>query len=164
MYRDSCSVPGLGRLPGERNGNPFQYSCLENPMDREAWWATVHAVAKSQTWLVTNAHTHTHTHIFNWRIIALEYCVSFCHISTWISHRHTYIPSLLNLSPTSHHSRLAQGSGLISVHHIENSHRLSSFTYGYVYVSMLLSQFVPPSPPPPMSLSLFSMSPLLPCR
>ena len=42
-------IPGLGRSPGEGNGNPLQYSCLENPMDRGAWWATVHEVAKSQT-------------------------------------------------------------------------------------------------------------------
>ena len=48
---DPGSVPGWGRSPGERNGNPLQYSCLENPMDRDAWWATVHGVAKSQTWL-----------------------------------------------------------------------------------------------------------------
>jgi len=39
----------LGRSPGEGSGNPLQYSCLENPMDREAWWATVHAIAKSRT-------------------------------------------------------------------------------------------------------------------
>ena len=43
------SIPGLERSPGEENGNPLQYSCLENPMDRGAWWATVHGVAKSQT-------------------------------------------------------------------------------------------------------------------
>ena len=42
-------TPGLGRSPEEGNGNPFQYSCLENPMDRGAWWATVHGVPKSQT-------------------------------------------------------------------------------------------------------------------
>ena len=41
---DLGSIPGLGRSPGEGNGNPLQYSCLENPMDREAWWATVHGV------------------------------------------------------------------------------------------------------------------------
>ena len=41
-------IPGLGRSPGERNGNPLQYSCLENPMDRGAWRATIHRVAKSQ--------------------------------------------------------------------------------------------------------------------
>ena len=46
---DPGSIPGLGRSPGEGNGNPLQYSCLENPMDRGAWWATVHRVAKSRT-------------------------------------------------------------------------------------------------------------------
>ena len=45
------SVPGLGRSPGKGHGNPLQYSFLENPMDRGAWWATVHRVAKSRTWL-----------------------------------------------------------------------------------------------------------------
>ena len=47
--RDSGLIPGLGRSPGEGNGNPLQYSCLENSKDREDWWATVHGVAKSQT-------------------------------------------------------------------------------------------------------------------
>ena len=42
---DPGLIPGLGRSPGEGNGNPLQYSCLENPMDRGAWWATVHRVA-----------------------------------------------------------------------------------------------------------------------
>ena len=46
---DRGSVPGLGRSPGGGNGNPLQYSCLQNPMDRGAWGATVHGVAKSQT-------------------------------------------------------------------------------------------------------------------
>jgi len=44
--RDVSSIPGSGRSPEEGNGNPFQYSCLENPMDRGAWWATVHWVTK----------------------------------------------------------------------------------------------------------------------
>ena len=43
------SIPGSGRSPGEGNGNPLQYSCLENPIDREAWRATVHGFAKSWT-------------------------------------------------------------------------------------------------------------------
>ena len=47
--RDAGLIPGLGRSPGEGNGNPLQYSCLENSKDREDWWATVHGVAKSQT-------------------------------------------------------------------------------------------------------------------
>ena len=46
---DPGLIPGLGRSPGEGNGNPLQYSCLENPMDRGTWWATVHDVAKSRT-------------------------------------------------------------------------------------------------------------------
>ena len=46
---DAGSIPGLGTSPGEGNGNPLQDSCLENPMDRGAWQATVHRVAKSQT-------------------------------------------------------------------------------------------------------------------
>ena len=46
---DLGSITGLGRSPGEGNGNPLQYSCLANPMDGVAWWATVHGVAKSRT-------------------------------------------------------------------------------------------------------------------
>ena len=46
---DQGSIPGSGRSPGEGNGNPLQYSCLENPTDRGAWYATVHGVAKSRT-------------------------------------------------------------------------------------------------------------------
>ena len=49
LVRDVGSVPGPGRSPGGGNGNPHWYSYLENPMDRGAWWATVHRVAKSQT-------------------------------------------------------------------------------------------------------------------
>ena len=49
MRVDLGSIPGSGRSPGEGNSNPLKYSCLENPMDGEAWQATVHGVAKSQT-------------------------------------------------------------------------------------------------------------------
>ena len=52
--RDTGLIPGLGRSPREGNGNPLQYSCLGNPMDRGAWRATVHGVAKD---LDTTAHT-----------------------------------------------------------------------------------------------------------
>ena len=55
------SIPGSGRCPGEGNGNPLQYSCLENPMDRGAWWATVHGVSKRQT---QPSDPHFHTLIF----------------------------------------------------------------------------------------------------
>ena len=53
-------IPKWGRFPGGGNGNPLQYSCLENSMDRGAWWATVHRVTKSQTRLKRlNMHAHT---------------------------------------------------------------------------------------------------------
>ena len=48
--RDMGSVPGSGRFPGEGNGYPFRYTCLENPMDRGAWWATAHRFTKSESW------------------------------------------------------------------------------------------------------------------
>ena len=58
MRRKRCgSIPGSGKSPGEGNGNPLHYSCLENPMDREAWRAAVHGVAKSRTRLSTHTHT-----------------------------------------------------------------------------------------------------------
>ena len=54
---DPGLIPGLGRYPGEGNGNPLQYSCLENSMHRGAWWATVHMVAKR--WARLRANTFT---------------------------------------------------------------------------------------------------------
>ena len=54
---DLGSIPGSGRSPGEGNGDPFQYSCMENSMDWRAWWATVHRVAKSRTRLNNFAFT-----------------------------------------------------------------------------------------------------------
>ena len=65
---DKGSIPGSGRSFGGGNGNPLQYSCLESPMDRGAWQATVHVVAKSWTTEHVRAcgqacpHTHTHAH------------------------------------------------------------------------------------------------------
>ena len=63
--RDTGSIPESRRSPGEGNGNPLQYSCLENSMGRGAWKATVHRVTESWTqltWLSMHTHTHTHTH------------------------------------------------------------------------------------------------------
>ena len=56
---DLGSIPGSGRSPGEGNGNPFQYSCLENPMDGEAWWAIVHGGCKESD---TTEQLHSLTH------------------------------------------------------------------------------------------------------
>ena len=72
--RDTGSILGSGRSPGVGNGNPLQYSCLENPIDRGAWWVIDHQFAKSWTRLslYARAHTHTHTHTHT--------AVSFHHI------------------------------------------------------------------------------------
>ena len=78
---DPGSISRSGRCPGEGNGNPLQYSGLENPTDRGAWWATVHRVAKNQTRLSnihTRAHARTHTH----------------------THTHTLTHSTIGTSPT----------------------------------------------------------------
>ena len=62
-FRDVGSIPGLGRSPGVEHGNPLQDSCLENPMDRGAWRATVHGVPELDTTEATQcARAHTHTH------------------------------------------------------------------------------------------------------
>ena len=57
--KDLGLIPGLGRSPGEGNGNSLQYPCLENPMDGGAWWATVHGIAKSRTRLSDFPHSLT---------------------------------------------------------------------------------------------------------
>ena len=58
--RDAGSIPGSGRSPREGHGNPLWYFCLENPMDRGTWWATVYGVAKSWTRLSDFTHSLTH--------------------------------------------------------------------------------------------------------
>ena len=63
---DASLIPGSGRSSGEGNGTPLQYSCLENPMDRGAWWAIVHGV--SQSWIRLK-QLHTHAHILKFLII-----------------------------------------------------------------------------------------------
>ena len=80
--RYAGSIPGSGRSPGEGNGNPFQCSCLENPMDRGVWRATVHGAAKSWTQLKRlSMHINTHT---------LPYTITYTHACTCM-YTHTYI-------------------------------------------------------------------------
>ena len=72
MVLSLIMTPGLGKSPGEGNGNPLQYSCLENPMDRGAWWVTVHGVTKSWTQLSDFTDTSLIIYSFN---LPLEHVV-----------------------------------------------------------------------------------------
>ena len=76
---DPGSIPGLERSPGDGNGYPLQYSCLENSVDREAWQATIHGVTKSWTWL-RNFHF---TSVFDIQRIVLGHEVLLCSGSAW---------------------------------------------------------------------------------
>ena len=105
---DLGSIPGSGRSPGEGNGNPLQYSCLENPMDGGAWWATVNGVAKGRTRV--SDFTFTSTSCFEWSGIKM-WCLalkqSFCQHEgrvTWIAKTWTHadIIDLTLEPPTSH--------------------------------------------------------------
>ena len=99
----------------------------------------------------------------------LEYCDGFCHVATWISHRYTYVRSLLYPfpppSPPPHSSRLSQNTGFGLLASLCKLPLSVYFTDGNVYISMLFSQIIPPSPSFTVSQSLFFMSvfPLLPC-
>ena len=64
VIRGSGLIPGSGRSPGGQHGNPLQYACLENPMDRGAWWAVVQRAAKSETRLSTHAMTNYMEYFF----------------------------------------------------------------------------------------------------
>ena len=80
-------IPGLGRSPGVGNGNWLQYSCLENSMDKGAWWATVHGAAKHQT----RRSTHRYTH----RVLASYEAARKCTFYTY-THPHTDLKSQNN--------------------------------------------------------------------
>ena len=111
------SIPGSGRSSGEGNGNPLQYSCLENPMKGGAWWATVHGVAKSQTRLTSLSLSQClfvgcqtrllvlktpeffdgcqeMNFFFNWSIFGLQHCIVFWCRVKWICYIDGYIHSL----------------------------------------------------------------------
>ena len=89
---DVGSIPGSGRSPGEGTGNPLQYSCLENTIDREAWWAMVYGIAKSQTGLSTQHKTKK-----NSPCLDLTLALLFCY---HLNHQLYYLTSLIHFSPT----------------------------------------------------------------
>ena len=92
--RDMNSIPGLGRSPGDRNGNLLQYSCLENSMDRGAWQAIVHGVTKS--W-AQHMHTHTHTHTHTHKVIGVHFLLHPFYLGSFTSV--VFRSILLRISP-----------------------------------------------------------------
>ena len=92
--RDAGSIPRWERSPGGGHGNPLQFSCLENTMDRGAWWATVHWVAQSQTqlkWLSSSSSINTIITFSVWKVLLFDPFVSysynpssFCSISNYL--------------------------------------------------------------------------------
>ena len=91
---DPGSMPGLGRSPREGNGNPLQYSCLENPMDGGAWQATVHGVANSRTWLSDLAYTQLKQTPTGHSLSCL-----LMYFSPWLALSCTWRGLLTNLNP-----------------------------------------------------------------
>ena len=97
-------IPGSGRSPGGGNGNPFEYSCLENPTKRGAWWSTVHGVTKGQTWLST--HTCT-TQLY---LTHREYTILYSH---YLGHSGSLVSYLFRETTTlSHHPAAAAAKSL----------------------------------------------------
>ena len=87
---DPVSVCGSGRSPGEGNGNPLQYSCLKNPIDGGTWWARVHRVTKSQTWMsnlltLYTMHSCVTCEIINWVFFFFQFPSSLFYIFQRVS-------------------------------------------------------------------------------
>ena len=108
--RDTGLIPGLERSLGEENGNPLQYSCLENSVNRGAWQATVHRVAKSRTWL-KRLGKHTQLSWTDWIKTDMLFAL-------WSS-QNKFLPSLL-LSPSA--PRIAHSPGPGMRKHTEQRH------------------------------------------
>ena len=102
---DLGSIPGSGRSPGEGNGNPLQYSYLENSMDGGTWWATVHGVTKNQTWL--NDFTLTFWLLTKFTILTISFAQSsdtkYIQIFLRLSPPFIFRTFLLPQYETSHH-------------------------------------------------------------
>ena len=76
--RDMGLFPGSGRSPGEGNGNPLRYSCLENPMDRRAWWATVHGITEESDMTEATSDAHMWGRVM-WHVyMCVQLCLTLC--------------------------------------------------------------------------------------
>ena len=128
-------IPGLGRSPGEGSGNPLQDSCPENPMDREAWWATVHGVTKSRTRL------SDFTYLLGFSVSS-DYKESACNagdtasIPGWgkISCRREWLPTPVFLPGASHGRRSLVGYSPWGPEESDTTERLHLLTHIYLHV------------------------------
>ena len=169
--RDVGLISGLGRSPGEGNGNPLQYSCLENPMDRGAWRATVHGVAKGWTWLSTNATLGREKDICSTEAQPLGrvvWCYLFCKLF-FIDVYLLYIVVIVSAGQQCESAKCTHTSSLLdslpfrSPQRIEFPvlySRLSLIFYcihSSVYMSATISKFIPLSHPVPVSICPFSV-------
>ena len=112
---DPGSIPGLGRSPGEGNGNPLQYSCLENPMDGRAWQATVHVVTKSRTQL-SDSTFHFPWHLGTFSVHLFIYLFILCLLSLPCVRHWDGLPSSGRLAWACSHSRESDAvQGLLGV-------------------------------------------------
>ena len=104
---DAGSIPGWGSSPGVGNGNLLQYSCLDS-MDGGAWWATVHRVTNSQTWLSTHSHTPDHRlPLVTSRFVHYNIFLAFLGsgigvVHTWHPQQHCCVPQKRHKQPVSH--------------------------------------------------------------
>ena len=135
----------------------FQPKCLQLESFTFLW-----ALSNfSELWAFSFLFSLKKKKTINWRTSALQCCVDFCHTSTWISHRYTFVPSLLNLPPT---SNPIPPLSVVTKYQAEfpasysNSPLALRSTYGSVHASTLLCQSLPPSPSPAASASLVSTS------
>ena len=126
--RSTGSIPGLERSPAEGNGNPLQYFCLENPMDRRAWRSIVFRVARSQTWL-----KQQHTHYPMWRPSALS---CYLNLNKWMKSKYnlnwTSSVAMGSFQVLKSHAELGapivEGTGGEQVCHLESSRSCSLTT------------------------------------
>ena len=145
---DYCKV---NQFYGEGNGNPLQYSCLENPVEREAWWAAVHGVTQSQIQLKQCMHACKPVFfLILFYYLTLQYCIGFA-IYQHESATGIYVFPILNPPPSSLPYHPSGSSQCTSPKHPVSCIKpglVTRFIYDIIHVSMLSSQIIPPSPSP----------------